>query len=485
MPRTIDPEIKRLLEDKDWLYEQHVTNLYGISEIARNLKITASVVRKAIRKHDIPTPSQQKLREASNFRKYGVKNPGQVKEFRTKATKTMVEKFGGHNWSHRSGKREQRDATCEGKYGNSNVGKTQYAAEKAKMTNLERYGREHVNQSHISKESFKKLSSIEWIWEQHRVHQRSLSDIAKECDVDMSILVNRLRKHNLETQHFFHSTSEKEILSIVRSFLPSTNIEHNTRAIISPYELDIYVPSHNLAIEYCGLYWHSDKFKENYYHRNKLHACQKQNIRLLTIFEDEWRDKREIVESKIKAILNLDDRPKVFARKTHIVNVTTKTKNDFLEKNHIQGPGPGSITYGLMYNGNLVAVMTFIKRSERKFELNRYATSERVVGGFSKLLKHFKDNHSWNEIVSFADLRWSTGNLYKTTGWTLEKTLRPDYYWCRNGQRWHKFNFRHKFLKERLEHYDATLSENENCKKNGFSKIYNCGLERYVFKWNG
>ncbi len=211
-----------------------------------------------------------------------------------------------------------------------------------------------------------------------------------------------------------------------------------------------------------------------------MKACNEQGIRLLTIFEDEWLNTPDIVKAKIANIVGQSSSKPVYARKTVVASVTTKNRKQFLNANHIQGDGPGSITYGLYYNKTLVGVMTFRKRSQLVYELNRYATSTNVPGGFSKLLKHFTRNHEWSELISFADLRWSCGDLYENTGWTLDGIVKPDYYWCKGGQRHHKFAFRHSNLPRKLETYDPTLSENENCKNNGYAKIYNCGLKRYV-----
>lgn len=478
MARSINSNAAELLSNKDWLYEQHVTNLCSIVEIAKLVEVTPAVVRKFIRQHGIISPTQQQLREASNNRKYGVPNPGMIEGVRIKALNTMTIKYGGHNWST-DGNREKRDATCKEKYGDPNVGKTEYARQKAKQTNMLRYGREHINQKHISDEAYTKINSIEWLWDQHNNLQRPLSDIARECGVDMSILMIRLRQHDLETQHFFHSTGEREVLHFLENLLPDTPILHNVRNVIPPYELDIYIPSWNLAIEYCGLYWHSTEFKERTYHQKKMQACSEQGIRLITLFEDEWTHRQNVVKTKLQHILNKNTNPSIPARKTKVVTLTSSEKSKFFEKNHIQGSGPGSITYGLQYNEAVIAAMTFIQQGD-VYVLNRYATSCIVPGGFSKLLNHFTSTHEWSQVVSFADLRWSTGLLYEQTGWVLDKTLPVDYYWCKNGKRYHKFGFRHRHLSSKLSVYDPTKPENVNCKNNGYTKIYNCGINRYV-----
>ena len=89
------------------------------------------------------------------------------------------------------------------------------------------------------------------------------------------------------------------------------------KEILNGKELDIYIPNKKLAIEYDGLVWHSEKFNKQWdYHLMKTLECEKQGIRLIHIFEDEWLEHKEIVKAKLKHILGYDnDLPKVFARK--------------------------------------------------------------------------------------------------------------------------------------------------------------------------
>ena len=78
------------------------------------------------------------------------------------------------------------------------------------------------------------------------------------------------------------------------------------RNIISPYELDIYIPSKRIAVEYNGLAWHSEKFKGNgtkTYHLMKTNLCKENGIKLIHFFEDEWLEKKEIVKSVLTEIL--------------------------------------------------------------------------------------------------------------------------------------------------------------------------------------
>jgi hypothetical protein len=280
------------------------------------------------------------------------------------------------------------------------------------------------------------------------------------------------------------SNGEKEVVD----FLKSLNIEviENDRSIIPPLELDIVVPEKKLAIEYCGLYWHSELRLDKNYHSNKLEQCNKAGYRLITIFEDEWLNKQEIVKSRLKYILGLEEN-RIYARKCTVKEISKIWSKEFIEKYHIQGYSSSSLCLGAFYNSELVAVMTFGKRGKSIYELNRFCTSTNVVGVFSKILKYFEEKNSeCKEIITFADRRWSEGDLYKKIGFEKDKELNPDYsYFKTNRIRFHKFGFRHYGMKNKLENYNPNLTERENMLNNNYYRIYDCGKIRWRKKCNG
>ena len=98
------------------------------------------------------------------------------------------------------------------------------------------------------------------------------------------------------------------------------------------------------------------------------------------------------------------------------------------------------------------------------------------------MLEHFKRNHEWNEIITFADLRWSEGELYEKCGFRLNKILKPDYCYIEGKNRIHKFNYRHSNLKNKLVNYIPNLSEKENCINNKISKIWDCGKYKFCLQ---
>lgn len=76
------------------------------------------------------------------------------------------------------------------------------------------------------------------------------------------------------------TTTKPEIF--LETFLKNNKIEYlrKNKTIIKPLELDFYIPSENIAIEFNGIYWHSEITgqKNKNYHLNKTELCEKQGI---------------------------------------------------------------------------------------------------------------------------------------------------------------------------------------------------------------
>jgi hypothetical protein len=427
------------------------------------------------------TPEAIEKRKQTNFERFGHENvlaSNYVKEIKR-------EKYGTEHYVTVPEFKEKRKKTMIEKYGVEYSGQSKLLNQKRNKTINEKYGVDYFSQSHISKNSLNLLNNKNWLLQNHHIDKKTITRISEMLQVDRTTVSNYFKKHNIEILNFPKSTAEKEISNL----LTEHDIPHETniRSIIPPYELDIYIPEKNLAIEFCGLYWHSTAVNsDKNYHLNKTLLCKKKGIRLITIFEDEWVHKQNIIKNKLVYMVGQDKNKSVYARLCEVCIVDNKTKKAFFETNHIQGDGPSSINLALKYKDEIVACIGFIKQKNKVYNLNRYATSKKVIGGFSKLLKYFQKNYDWNDITTFADLRWSEGDLYEQTGFTLEKTLAPDYYYVdlKNIERLHKFNFRHKNLSNILENYDPNLSETENTIRNNWYRIYNCGLKKYVIRNN-
>lgn len=287
----------------------------------------------------------------------------------------------------------------------------------------------------------------------------------------------------------FHrvSGSEQEIIDFIRDLGFQTTQD---RHILNGLELDIYIPDKNVAFEYDGIYWHNEQYKTKEYHLSKTEVCAEHGIRLIHIFEDEWLTKREIVKSRIRNILNTTPN-RIFARKCEIRSVFSGEAKTFLEINHIQGEVNGVYRYGLFYEDELVSLMTFGKmrkalgsvNQDNSYELLRFCNklNTTVVGGASRLFKHFINEVKPQSVISYADRRWSMGNLYEKLGFSFSHNSRPNYFYIINGERVNRFTLRKDIL---ISKYGcpSDMSEHQFCLSKKWYRIYDCGTACFI--WN-
>ena len=277
------------------------------------------------------------------------------------------------------------------------------------------------------------------------------------------------------------SKAELEILEYIRNKI--SNVISGNRSVLKTKELDIYIPSLNLAIEYCGLYWHSElSGKNKNYHYDKMIECEKQNIKLITIFEDEYINNKNIVLSRIDNILGISNK-KIFARKTLVKNIDNNTCAEFLKNNHLQGVGRSTHKIGLFYDNELVSVMTFqkgdISKNIKDWELNRFCSKigYNIIGGASKLFSYFIRNNDVDKIISYSDNRWGHGNVYEKIGFMKESNGIPNYWYFKLNdiKRLHRYSLR------KNKNDNQQLSEWENRVIQGYDRIWDCGSSKYIW----
>lgn len=473
--------------------------------------------------------------------KYGVSNYRKTEECAAKSKRTCLEKYGvEYSFQSENNKRKSRE-TCIRKYGVENPTMCEGVRQKRIRTNIERYGVDNVfksedikrkiRQSLIEKYGVDSPMKIEELKQSviRKSHVSNLKNSYRNCILGNSysdpmfsedyFIQNYTRDHVFkfrckkcglvfESTHFGSehdrcpkcypknsSHIEKEVAEFMSSFYHG-KMDENTRNLIPPYEIDIYVPERKLAFEFDGLFWHSEqklkqKHKERYYHLTKTDLCEKTCVQLVHIFEDEWEAKKDIVKSRIRNMLGEYDQT-IYARKCTVKQILPSESVAFQDINHLQGGVGASVHLGLFNGDELVSVMTFGKlrrslgscRKEGRFELIRFCSrlGFHVIGGAGKLLRYFERNYNPVSIVSYADRRWSNGRLYAAIGFKLDHVSRPNYWYMdkRCNYRMHRFGFRKSVLKDKLEVFDESLSDKENMENNGYRYIYDCGNMVFV-----
>lgn len=464
------------------------------------------------------------------LKKYGVENPYSSNEIKEKIKRTCLDKYGVDSFTKTEISKNKHKQTSLQKYGTEHPMQSDIVKKHISETNLKKYGEKNVYQTQWCKDKIRNTLTEKY-GSDHPMHideikkkvilkqkERFLNHISKpnnyveflgfdgnfynwKCKVCSNVFKSENLFYNfyIDGQHIYgrcekcyplqinKSTKENYIANTLHLILKDLEIRQNVRNIIPPQELDIYIPEKKLAIEFDGLYWHStataalknfsDK-KLKLYHLNKTKACLEKGIQLIHIFEDELQFKRDIVISRLKTICGNTKR--IFARQCEIQEIQQNDAADFLLANHIQGIVNSKVNIALKHNGIIVALMTFGKpRYNKKYEweLLRFcnALNTTVIGGASKLLSYFERNYNPKSLVSYADRRWSQGNLYYKLGFSFLKETPPNYFYVNGINRYSRIKFQKHKLKALFENFDNNLTEMENMKNNGYDVIFDCG----------
>jgi len=278
-----------------------------------------------------------------------------------------------------------------------------------------------------------------------------------------------------------NSREEQEVKDFVRSVCACELIE-NSKQVIPPVELDLYVPEKKLAIEYNGLYWHTEESKSKSYHKDKTVACAAKGIRLFHIFSDEWRDKQPILKSMIAYRLGVLTN-RVSARNCEIRQLTTAEAKQFFDLTHISGWTHSRIVFGLIDDDNSVVAALGLRVPQQKakypnaLEISRFSNKLDTIvnGSFAKLLekaKAYAVENDFTSLITYADLRFGDGSVYVRNGFEELQESVLDYWYTDGAERYPRFSFR--ATKEKSE---KVLALEANV-----SKIYGCGSKRYRLK---
>lgn len=367
------------------------------------------------------------------------------------------------------------------------------------------------------------LSDKNWLYEEYITKNKTITDISSLLKCGRKLIEQYIKEHNIikkerykekvwnkniKLDDLLSGKSSKEISELygcseeyvrqqqiknniprllgytqssierkIHDILYRNNIQFisNNKNIIHPYEIDVYIPEHNLAIEINGIYFHTDKFVNKNYHEKKRLLCESNNIRLLHLYEDDINDKLPIIEDIILTSCNKSNKLRIFARKCEVAyNIDINTRKTFLDNNHIQGFAKSTESLGLYYNNELVALMLFEGNV-----LTRYVTSCHVIGGFSKLIKHSNKDY----IKTYVDYNTFTGNVYEKSGFIKTSYIKPDYKYVYKNKRIHKFNFRKTNFKNSNELlYKENMTEFQLADLNNIPRIYDSGKGIYTWR---
>lgn len=222
----------------------------------------------------------------------------------------------------------------------------------------------------------------------------------------------------------------------LQQFLSSIGVafENSNRKILSQSkELDIYVPSHNFAIEFNGLYWHSTDKRGGLLHLMKTKECECNGIRLMHIFEDEWVNKKEVVKSRIKESLGKSEN-NIDINQCQIKELSKKETKCFIDENDLSNYMKSSISLGLLHNNTTIAVLTLLKIGNNKYKITHYCNKLSTVSNnsFSTILAYFKQQYKPREILIDVDRHLGADyKIYRECGFEQYKIISPICYYIK------------------------------------------------------
>lgn len=460
------------------------TNLerYGVESANQNKEIA-----KKISEARKTQKCQNKIKQ-TNLEKYGVENVFQSEEIKEKIKQTNMEKYGAEHPQKSEEIRQKTIDTLRERYGVENMAHD----EKMLKQRVQSFKKNIATDEYGSHKAINVLRN-EAFWDYLEKNKPSLSKACEEFGVDYASIAVRLSWDEFKDKFKeIYTYPKHQTQNEIKSFIANLgfNVMCDDRTIISPMELDIYVPEKDFAIEYNGSYWHSEgvldpKDAKNK-HLKKLKACREKGIRLFQIFEHTWLERKKQILNFIRSILG-KNKMKIGARKCSINNENAK---QFIENNHIQGYGNRTIKFfNLISDNKIVASMTASKHHRQNIEgnpivLNRlcFADDTNISGGASKLFRGFVDwakNEKYDKILSWSDSCWTEGGIYKTLGFEMKKEHGPDYfYWhVKNGT----YLSKQSCCKKKIGCPD-NMTERDFCFQNKIFRIWDCGKKTWEYK---
>lgn len=218
------------------------------------------------------------------------------------------------------------------------------------------------------------------------------------------------------------SNLEKEMIAFIKSFIPDKDVCVRDRQLLLSIrrEVDVYIPSLQIAVEFNGLYWHSKQAgRDENYHHDKWLACRNKGVRLITIWEDDWRDKQDTVKSFLKSAL----KPECCTNNNLINSVEDSEARNFIASKCLSSLTMGdtenkSKYIGLYDTGGTIKSLLSYNIYVGNCYIHLYGDSY----NFKPLLEHVANicqGSNVSTIKTYSDNDISDNSVYEEIGFSL------------------------------------------------------------------
>lgn len=313
--------------------EQTMIEKYGVAYSIQNPESNQKRIKTVIEKYGVDSASKsdviKKKVAETNLRRYGSKTPSGNAKVRAKMHQTNLKRYGVKEYGASLDCKKKSKKTCNERYGTDYymLTKNFESIRKPFISTPEKY-------KSLTERNFREILENDEMTDNY-TYVKYDTNVRKHtlmCHICSSIFKISMGLYRIRFNHNHTictncnpinkpiSIQEKELLDFIESIY-NKEIIHNDRSVIHPYELDIYLPDLQLAIEYNGDYWHANP---KYYSedeminikgaeylvseiwkrdRKKLEYCNNKNITLITVWEDDWTNNKNKIKKLVKDFL--------------------------------------------------------------------------------------------------------------------------------------------------------------------------------------
>jgi len=393
--------------------------------------------------------SQKKVKDTS-LEKFGEEHYSKTKDYNDSVKQTSIEKYGCLHSSQNEQVKNKLKKTNLKKYNVDCVFKSDEIKNKIRNTNLEIYNVDNPSKNDIIKNKiinklrrwnenkymdiYKKYNIVSINYEKDELIFKCDNNKNHNFIIPSDLFQNRKLYNTIlctvcNPSNSSKSGLEQQLFEFISNVY--NGIILRNKRIMGKQEIDIYLPDFKIGIEFNGLYWHNELNKSNDYHKIKSELSNKNNIKLIHIYEDDWLYKQEIIKSRI---LNIFGKNKKINGKKCIIKEIKNVDiiREFLVENHIKGYKGSLYNIGLYFDNDLISIMCFDKNNKliRFCNKNFYD----IENGYEELFNYFITKYNVNESYSYYDIGWNDDFLIKL-GFKEYKKLNPTYYYIIDGIR--------------------------------------------------
>ena len=432
---------------RDLVQKEYIDNNMSMREIERKYGFCLKDIKKIITLFNIQKDNNliKEHKRNAMISKYGSASVFGTTDVKQKIKETNLERYGTEYGFQSDIVKQKIKETNIVKYGCENPRKSDKVLEKIKETNLERYGTEYGFQSDIVKQKIKETKFINAtsknifanfnlliqygspndIRTYFRMHfeGKTIYEVAEVVNLSHSRIGEIVKKYNLqEILNIRAGYSQKETIlyNLIRKLVRNKRILRNVK-ILNSFEVDIYIPSIKIGIEFNGNYWHSTDIKAIDYHQKKSLLAEQKGIMLIHVYEYELDNNIEQLTSYFKNLFSIKKRISA-----HNCNIDELQQSDVLKlcsQWDIENNNNFNKCYCLKYNDDILQMMLF----NNTVMIGTYTKSGYIVlGGISKLVKSYSTRTGNTEIYSTINFNKYSGDGLIAAGFELDSISCPD-----------------------------------------------------------